>query len=294
MECKICGKTIPENSKYCQRCGSKIEQKPITVRELKEELLELKESSDNEELAQYYNTVLETVGIRPFQKVKYTYVSALDEKMMKNLVDEDGNLHIPIENMNMMIQLTAAYLINERDSLYGELSDEKTGRHDDRLACIEAAYDLYERNETDNAIQTLSLGSAQIKKEINRGIEYFSELPRSTIKKLFCGKSIKTTNTTLNLLHEAFDMYLAAVRLSIVIDAERENTEGVLKTIEKETAFLKQCQNHYGFQRVLEYDDENSEDWKRKALGLKKSLLLVNERLKTNSLIFEIKGENDE
>lgn len=295
MKCQICGNETSDDSKYCQKCGNKIEQKKISVEDLKKELCHLKENEENQQVIQYYDTLLDAVGTRPFKKVEYTYTSSMSEDIfsLENIFNKNGNLKISMPDAEGITKLAAAYLINEFESMQGAIANVSMGLHNDRIAYIEAAYSQYKRNENEAALNNLNLGIAQVKKEIMTGINYFADLPRRTLEKLFCRKSVQETDNTLNNLQESFDMYVAAVRLFIGIDAENGNQENIVDTIKKETIFLKRLES-YGFQRLLEYDDDNSELWKEKVKLLTKDLKMVNEKLETNSLIFEIEGEYNE
>lgn len=293
MKCKICNTEIPLGGCFCPKCGNKASTNTICKKDLREEILQLKEGSDDYQLNEYYDRVLEMLDTEKFEKVKYTY-EMFDWDMqadLKKMIKEDGSIKLPIiqkEKIKSIVILSTAIMVNYFESIYSGQNEILTGLHNDRVAYIDAAYTQYQRDEIPQASNNMILGMNMIKKELNEGLEYFSDLPKSTWKKIISFKSIRHTDAMLNNLKESMDRYIVATCLLVGIDAAEGDTKKVLNTIDREIEYLNDLTKKYGYIRLLEYDDDHAQQWKKKINNINEKLHIVSERLETNSLILKL------
>lgn len=310
MRCAICGAEIAENSIYCKKCGNKIQNQSITLENLREEISELKETGRNQEVTKYYDTLLKTLSLREFGKVTYIYEPLFPsvEKTIENMIDEEGNLRIYKIGDEELLKLIGALIQNEVEGIHETLASISKGQHNDRIAQVEAAKKIYtqalltENREIQiqllsQSMSSLQEGVSKLKSEMKENLELFQRLPKSAIKKLFCGISPRRAYAALDDIREGFDCYVNSVGLLIGINAgfgDRDAKKRVKCSISEENEFLSEVKISNGYKRLLEIDDENTHLWEKKITVLQIALQNMVERIETGKITLKIEGKDNE
>lgn len=272
-ECKVCGAIASEGSIYCQKCGKKLDEEGISARELSAFLQEKMEMSGTMEAQQYCRALMDKVRNLMFQEVEI-HRSSLEGLDFTDLIyEEDNRLHINCREPEDFLKLASALLINEIDSLRAELSEISQGLHNDRMAEVEAAYEMYKRamlttsdvaRKTvllDNASNSCIIGREKIKKEMLENLNLLQRYPKNTAKKFFCGVKPDDAEKAYNQMLEAFPWYCDAVRMQMCIDMQYKEMDKLNMTVVEEREFLEQMRSCKGYQRLQEVVEANAKVW---------------------------------
>lgn len=306
MRCKICGAEIPDDSKYCQKCGKKITCQSISLDDLKAETKDLQERCNDFQSKQYYASVLERIESESFNSVKYEYGSKIPD-FVSDYFDKDGNLIIKVPS-NLegkdTILLIVALLENELECIHAELAEIYIGQHNDRIAELKAGIALYEEFAEDEGLKKQNLanskaylrcGLEKIKMELQDVTRIFGSIPRNPILKLFCGIRRKKAYSNCKLAREAIVycnigmLYLLKVHLELGQNAE------IRRLIPECSNFIVDFTDSKQYKRLYEYDDENQEFWRKNTIGWNEDLLKfeddLTKRLEEKNIILKIERE---
>ncbi len=306
MECKICGAVVPGNSTYCPKCGRKIDEIGIRARDISYFLKEKMNAADATEIQQYCKMFIDKVCEQKFKSVEI-HRSSVEGTSLKDMIHEDkeGRLHIECQNSEDYLKLATAFFINEIDCRQTELNGIRRASHDDRMAKLRAAYTQYKRamltedvwrkvKQLDEASTNCILGMNELKREINSNLELFAELPKSTVKKLFCGISLQEVEEKLREMQETFPWYCDAIRLLVSIDIQNKEVEKLNVTIAEEGDFLKQMIKSKGYLRLLEVDEDNAKVWNDYVNQLNIDMFFVEKIIETDTITLKILEERYE
>lgn len=296
MVCQICGKEAAEGSKYCQRCGSKLSNVGIDKNLLIKKILEGKMAGSKS-----CETYIDRIRYMRYRNVRIIK-STFDGMNLSNyIMEKNGDLCIicPEEEM---VSLISGFIINEIDSLNNSITEISTKIHDDRVAHIEAAVFQFKRakltvNEVSRryamefAAQECITGLTMIKKELVRHLDFFEQLPKSTIKKMFCGASVNQAEEMLAQFQEAFPIYATGVNLLLEIDSFVGENQRIRMTFHDATDFLKGILASKGYDRLMEIDDENTDKWKDGIESFLIDMYYVSGYLGKNEIVLKIKED---
>lgn len=304
MECKVCGAIVRDGSIYCQKCGKKINEIGITLKNISSFLSEKVETFGTAEMQQYWKTFIE--GDRNKFKSLEIHKNSLEGINLSKLFYEEGDrLHINCQNPEDFLELAAVFFINEMASTQTALNNLKKDLHGSKIAKMKAAYDMYEmailtksnvsrKKQLDDALSTCILGIRELKEEMENHLELFAKLPRSTIGKLFCGIKLQEAETALVQMQEAFSWYCNAVRLWMCIEIQNEELDKLEVVFENERDFLKEMINSKGYQRLLEVDEDNAGVWEQYVNCLEVGMYCVEKFIKTDTITIKILEEKNE
>lgn len=302
-ECKVCGAIASEGSVYCQKCGKTFDEVGISAGKLSAFLQEQMEISGTVETEQYCRTLMEKIGDQRFQEVEI-HRSSLEGLDLTDLIyEEDGRLHIDCRKPDDFLRLAGALLINEMDCMRTELNEISQGLHNDRMAELLAAYEMYKRAmlttgdaarktaQLDNASNSCINGREKIKEEMIRNLELFQRYPKNPVAKIFCGIKLQTAEQAYNQMLEAFPWYCDAVKMQMCIDLQNKEVEKLNMTVAKEREFLKQIRSHKGYQRLQEVVETNAKRWDEYIDSLKADMDLSEKLISKNSITVKILEE---
>lgn len=302
-ECKVCGAITSDGSVYCQKCGKKLDEEGILARELSAFLQEKMEMSDTMETQQYCRALMDKVGNLKFQEVEI-HRSSLEGLDFTDLIyEEDNRLHINCRKPEDFLKLASALLINEIDSLRTELSEISQGLHNDRMAEVEAAYEMYKRAmlttgdvarktaQLDNASNSCINGREKIKKEMVDNLNLLQRYPKNTAKKFFCGVKPDDAEKAYNQMLEAFPWYCDAVRMQMCIDMQNKEMDKLNMTVAKEREFLKQIRSCKGYQRLQEVVEANAKLWDKCVDSLKVDMHFTEKLISEDTITVKILEE---
>lgn len=297
MDCPICGKETVWGSKYCQKCGGRIDSIGIKRSEIIKVLLENTEKS--EMVQRGYNDGIEKIRKYQVRKVRLIH-SSFEGIDFSDLIteDRDGVVNIKCES-ELFLRLGVVFIVNEMDSMHNEILELSTKIHDDRIAHIETAFRQYKRalNTSDSgrkerildfATNECLLGLSMVKRELQRHIDYFAQLPRSTWAKMIGGTNPAQLLEILSQCQEAFNSYCSGVRLLIETDSICGELERVQETIREETEFLDSLLQHDGYKRLLEVDDTNVDSWRDLVDNLAIDMYYVNNCIEEKETILRL------
>lgn len=312
MECKACGAVIETGDSYCEYCSSRLKRAGVISKNELFDLLkkEVKFSGETDKFQEFQQLICK-LSRNEFKRVEIQKSSAeelasscLDETNILDVVKElkNGGLKITCQNYDFFVKLTLAALINEFDAIQNEIGDIKASLHDDRKAKIYTAFQQYQRavQSEDAADQTDGFRSAanscleginELRMEMDRLLDFFSKLPKSTFKKLFCGVKLRDAQANLNQVQEAFHFYCNAVRLMIQVDLGKNEIKRLLSTLKDERSFLKEIQRSDGYRRLLEVDDDNAEKWRITLRELAADMYCIENYIGTESVYLNIVEE---
>lgn len=302
MVCKICGAPIDAESVYCQKCGQKLDEISISPKVLSDFLKEKMESSDAAEIQSHCQHLIDKVNGSKFKKVEL-HKSSLSGIDLSDIISEKGDtLRVECKEPEEFLKLAAALFINEADTRHNEMVDIIETIHNDRKADLLTANMLYVRagltkdvsrreKKLDNASDSCIAGINKLRLEINNHLDFFERLPKSTLKKLFCGISIQSAEANLVQMQEAFRWYCEGVRLLIKIDIQNKEQEKIRETIETESTFIKTMIGSRGYKRLLEVDDENVEKWDEYVNGLEVSMYCVANYIDADTITIRVLEE---
>lgn len=302
-ECKVCGAIALEGSVYCQKCGKKLDEAGISTGKLSAFLQEQMEMSGTVETQQYYRTLMEEIGNLKFQEVEI-HRSSLEGSDFTDLIyEEDNRLHINCQKPEDFLKLAGALLINELDCMRTELNQLSQGLHNDRMADLYAAYEMYKRamlTTGDAARKTAQLDSAsnscingreKIKKEMVENLKLLQNYPKNTVAKIFCGIGLQKAEQTYNQMLEAFPWYCDAVKMQMCIDMQNKEMKKLNMTVAEEQGFLKQIRNCKGYKRLQEVVEINAKKWDGYIDSLKADMYLAEKLISEDTITVKILEE---
>ena len=302
-ECKVCGAIASEGSVYCQKCGKKLDEAGISAGKLSAFLQEQMEMSGTVETQQYCRALMEKVGELKFQEVEI-HRSSLEGLNLTNLIyEEDGRLHIICQEPEDFLKLAGALLINELDCMRTELNEISQGLHNDRMAEVLAAYEMYKRAmlttgdaarktvQLDNASNSCIKGREKIKKEMRQNLDLFQCYPKNPVAKIFCGIKPQTAEQAYNQMKEAFPFYCDAVRTQMCIDLQNKEMEKLNMTVAEERDFLRQIRDCKGYQRLQEVVEVDAEKWDGYIDSLKADMYLAEKLISEGAITVKILEE---
>lgn len=299
MECNVCGAATDSDSVYCQKCGKRIGEMGISQKEILGFLNEKKQSLDMPEMEQNVLMLINKVREHKFTKVEI-HRSSLEGMDFTDFFGEIGGcLYVKCSKPKEYFQLAAALFINEIDSLHNELLMIDDNFHNDRMAKISAAERHYERamqtkdgsqrvQELAQASEKCVLGLEELKNEMRSNLDLFANLPKSALKKLFCGISIGAAEQALKEMQEAFLGYCKGVAYLIGVDIQREEQERAYGNIEKEWEFLKEIKNSAGYRSLLEVDEENANKWEENVNCLEVGMYYIKKNIDSDTIVVKI------
>ena len=299
MECEVCGAQIDKGSKYCQKCGKKIAEFGIPKMQLshlfEEKIRIVKESGTR----QIYQNLLNELNQNCFQEIEI-HKSSLEEVDFSDIFEEKkGKLSIVRLDVTTATKLIMSYFINEFDAIHNEIGNIIDSMHGDRVAYLLTAYQQYrrataaknadsQREELTFALDNCLKGINMIREELKDHLEFFEKLPKSTIKKLFCGIKLREAEGRLKLIHEAFHLYCLGCILSLEIDFKNEEIGKLIQTAHNERTFLNQMQKSKGYCRLLEVDDENETEWKNKLKEMAVNMFFVEQYIEPDNVTIKL------
>lgn len=304
MKCIICDADIPDDSKYCQKCGKKVNQKSISLDDLKEDVKDLINKSTYPRDKKYYDSILKYINATNFEKVKYEYGSEIPD-CIKDFTDEEGNFvfKIPsdIDFTDISIEMISSLIENELESFHAELADISIGQHNDRVATLQTGIQLYEekvqteerrKDNLSKANESLRMGLNKLRQELQTETEVFKSIPKNPILKLFCGVSRKTANKKVCCAREGIVCYKIGMIYLIKTQLKLGQLDEAIKIIEEGTDFITKFMESKQGKRLIEYDDEEKELWEDNTIILRNNLLDVKDSLEKRIIILNIEGRD--
>ncbi|SEA29333.1 hypothetical protein SAMN05216349_108127 [Oribacterium sp. KHPX15] len=262
MKCKICGKDTANDGKYCQNCGSELDNKYISISSFKDYLYS---NNSDSSFKEYCFKYLEN-NTPPKISVELSRVNKSID--LNDIIEEDsyGNIkiNIPKDDYESMVKFFCACALNELDSIHNEINSIAEKMHDEYVSDVKACFDMYENAEAKKDLTSRydllqSIDSKlidairQIKTEIEQMTAFFSKLPKSTLKKLFCGIQQSTADQNVNILNENIHIYCAAIKLIILVQANLGEFDEMMLTEKRESEYIQSLRNKYGYERYLSY-----------------------------------------
>ena len=293
MKCKICGKDTADDGKYCQRCGNEIDNKYISISSFKDYLTS---DNSNSSFKEYCFKYLEE-NTPPKISVELSRINT--DTDLSNFIEEDANgnikINIPKDDYESMVKLFCACALNELDSIHNEINNIAEKMHYEYVSDIKACFDMYENAEVKKDLSSrfdllqsidskLINAIRQIKTEIDQITIFFSKLPKSTFKKLFCGIQQSTADQNVNILNENIHIYCAAIKLAILVQANLGEFDEIVLTENRESKYIQSLMDKYGYMRYLSYGGRTATISNSQFLATSKDLnyisdILSNERL---------------
>lgn len=312
MECKVCGAVIKPEYIYCKKCGSILAETGIPKDKVASWLKKRINAAEKIGTKQAYQQLMEQLNKNEFQHVEIQRSSVpddmfcdIDEEDILHMVQElgNGNLKIICENSEIFGKLAIASVMNELDAIHNEIGLIKQSIHNNRIARIYTAFQQYQRAEQSEdpkerieclrrAEDSCLMGINELRLEMKAHTKIFSDIPRSTLKKIFsCGVKLEDAKDSLNEMQESFHFYCNSVRLLMQMDFEKGETKRLVSTLQRERDFLKELQNLHGYKRLLEIDDVNAEKWEKMLRGLAADLYFVETYIGTGNMNLKILEE---
>lgn len=302
-ECKVCGAAVSEGSVYCQKCGKKLDGAGISAGKLSAFLQEQMEISDTVETQQYCRELMEKIGELKFQEVEI-HRSSLEGLNLTDLIcGEDGRLHINCKKPEDFLKLAGALLINEMDCMRTELNELSQGLHNDRMAELFTAYDMYKRAmlttgdaarktaQLDNASNFCIHGREGIRKEMIQHLNLLQGYPKNPVAKIFCGIKPQKAEQAYKQMQEMFPWYCDAVKMQMCIDLQNKEMEKLNMTVAEEREFLESMRSHKGYQRLQEVVEANAKIWDEYIDSLKADMYLAEKLISENTITVKILEE---
>ena len=275
MICKFCGSELMPESVFCRKCGKKLDEQE-TQRQRKVILKYLNNKKEETDLVgqkDYYEKLIHRWNNQEFKKVEIHSCPLEEILHLEDVIYEDEDtFHINCTDANDLVKLGFALVINEFDSLNEMIGSIEKEFHNDRIAHLKSAYQLYRRailseetneknqqlaNATDNCIRAL----AELEEELVNHLQFWEQFPKNKVKKLKYIFQIKHLETRLDETQKAFIWYYNGVQLLLNIDFCNSDYKKLYDTIYTKRDFLDKINKLKGLERLLEVDDENRERW---------------------------------
>ncbi len=294
MKCKICGKETANDSKYCQSCGSELNNKYITISSFKDYLY----SDNSSSLFKEYCFDYLKNNNPPKISVELSRVNTSID--LSDIIEEDDNgnikINIPKDDYESIAKFFCACALNELDSIHNEINSIAEKMHYEYVSDIKACFDMYENAEAKKDLNTrydllqtidskLIDAIRQIKTEIEEMTGFFSRLPKSTLKKLFCGIQQSTADQNVNILNENIHIYCAAVKLIILVQANLGEFDEMILTEKRESEYIQSLRNVYGYERFLSYGGKSAAISNSQFLTTSKDLNYISDVLNNEKLL---------
>lgn len=299
MECQVCGAQIDIDSRYCQKCGNEIAEFGISKRQLSRLLEEKIAIAKKSGIKQIYQDLINKLNQDGFEEIEI-HKSSLEGVEFSGILETKGD-KISIKNLDLVAATTLimSYFINEFDAMHNEIGDIANSIHGDRVAYLCTAYQQYgraiqsknaesQRAELTYASNNCLKGINMLREEITGNLDFFEKLPKSTIKKLFCGIKLQDAERRLKLLQETFRLYCLGCILSLEIDLKNEETKKLVRTAHVERAFLNEMQKSKGYCRLLEVDDENKTKWDNKLKEMAVNMFFIEKYIESDEITMKI------
>jgi len=177
-------------------------------------------------------------------------------------ISEDGEVIIP-QSPEGFVKFVIEYMFNEFDAINNAINNVYQGLHDDRVALVISAVTKYKKalNTNDEKIRlatirsaedTLTDALAQISKEVASNADKLSEIPKSLLKKLFCGVKPEQAEAWINQSRESLLVYEQGLHLMVRLDMEMKEPNRIIPSLLEAKEFLENSlQNNKG-QRMYE------------------------------------------